>query len=207
MTEEKKEKKLNVLQLTAVSLASVGAMCFGSIFGIRGTYIGTGVGTLISGILAYIFEKMSIKTKDRIRSQNWFFHSEDEDATSMFPAIKVKRSQRPWLLTALAMGMALVSAGIAFGVFGIVKATAGTTLGDYSTPPKRTQTAPAVTVTPTVTSSPEDTFTPSESFSESSSPIVTPTDTITVTATPSASPDSSPSPSPSPSVSTSDSQQ
>ena len=206
MTEEKKEKKLNVLQLTAVSLASVGAMCFGSIFGIKGTYIGTGVGTLISGILAYIFEKMSIKTKDRIRSQNWFFHSEDEDATSMFPAIKVKRSQRPWLLTALAMGMALVSAGIAFGVLGIVKATAGTTLGDYSTP-RRTQTAPAVTVTPTVTSSPEDTFTPSESFSESSSPIVTPTDTITVTATPSVSPDASPSISPSPTASTSDPQQ
>ena len=187
MTGEEKKKKLNLLQLLAVSGASVASMCIGSLLGIRGTYIGTGVGTLISGVLAFIFEKSSLKARDKVRRQTAFLKPDDEDATSMFPAIKVRRSQRPWLLAGAAVLMALVSAGIALGIFGVVKAS-GTTLGNYT--PVAPVSAPAVTVTPTVTSSETDTFTPSASATAPASPTVTPTVTRTITATPS--PDASP---------------
>lgn len=194
LTEEKK-KKLNVLQLIAVSFAAVASMFIGSAFGIKGTYAGAGVGTMLSGVIAFLFEKASVRAHDRIRKQQWFLKPDDEDATSMFPAIKVKRSQRPWLLTALAAGVALLSAGAAFGILGIAKAATGTTLGNYS-PASRT-VSPAVTKT--VTDTPTPSFTESEpafsSAPSSSTPSPSPSKSST---TPSASPSPSPSPDASP---------
>ena len=194
MADDKKteKKKLNFLQLLAVSGASVASMCIGSIFGIRGTYIGTGTGTLISGVLAFFFEKMSLKAKDDLRRKAKFFKPEDEDATSMFPAIKVKRSQRPWMLAGLGAGMAVLSAGIALGIFGVIRGTTGTTLGDYT--PPRPQPVRTVTETPTAIVTTPDAVIPAESFSASPSPSATtpgisstPPATVTLTVSPRAS--------------------
>ena len=190
LTEEKK-KKLNVLQLIAVSFAAVASMFIGSAFGIKGTYAGAGVGTMLSGVIAFLFEKASVRAHDRIRKQQWFLKPDDEDATSMFPAIKVKRSQRPWLLTALAAGMALLSAAASFGILGIAKAATGTTLGNYS--PVRPVVHPAATKT--VTDTPTPSFTESEPVSTTEPPSPTPsvrTTTVTASPSPSASPDASP---------------
>jgi hypothetical protein len=201
------KKKLNVVQLIAVSFASVASMCIGSAFGIRGTYIGTGIGTLISGVIAFVIEKFSLRTHDKIRQQVSHLTASDEDATSMFPAIKVKRSQRPWLLTGIAAGMALISAAIALGIFGIVRGATGTTLGNYT--PERPQVVPTVTETPTDIVTPTFTESPPESFSAPSEAPFTPTPTVTVTATstltPSPTADSTPTAlpsSPSPSTTT-----
>jgi len=192
MAEEK--KKLNVRQVAMVSLASVVSMGVGSLAGIKGTYIGTGVGTAISGVLAFFFEKASLKARDDLRRKAKFFKPDDEDATSMFPAIKVKRSQRPWMLAAIGVGMALISGGITFGIFGLVKGTTGTTLGNYT--PVR-----APRIVRTVTETPVSTFTPESP--ESSPPFSSASYRPTLTPSPSLSPSRSPSPSsaaPSPSA-------
>ena len=180
-------KKLNPFNLIAGVGASILAMFAGSFFGVKGTIIGVALGSLVSGTAVIWIENAALKAHDKIKGT---FAPTELDSTSLIPALKVKRSQRKWLLAVAGLVMFAVSAPGGYGALAVIKGTTGRTIGDYH----RIVQAPVVTETPTVTSSAPESYSPSPSFSESLTPTPTPTVTITATptATPSAQADSSP---------------
>jgi len=194
------KKKLNPFNLIAGAGASILSMLAGSLFGIKGTIIGVGAGSLVSGTSVVLLENAAMKTHDKIKNA----FGPDLDSTSLMPALKVRRKHRPWLLGLAGVVVMLVSAAASFGLLGIIKGATGTTLGNYGP-----VVAPAVTVTPTVTSSAPVTFSAAPSFSASPSPSLSLSESPSPTATPSPSlsPAGSPaapslSPPPSPSLTT-----
>lgn len=183
MAEEKK-KKVSIPGLLAGSGAAIASMLIGSAFGLKGTIYGAAAGSAVYAVSAAFLENHLLKGKDRLKDT---FSPSDEDATSLIPLVKIKRSQRKPVLAVSAVIMFLVSAGAAYGVLGVVKGASGTTLGNYA--PSEPQPAPAETQAPDDTSPAPVFSSHSESFSAPRSH----------TPSPSPSPStSSPSPSPVP---------
>jgi hypothetical protein len=166
------KKKVSPVTLIATAAASVTSMLAGSLFGMAGTWTGVAAGSIVSGSFAIWYENAALKAKDRVRRK---LTPSDEDATSLFPKVKVKRKHRPWLLAATGLGMMLASAAVAVGVFGIARAALGQVAGNYGP-----VIAPTVTVTPPVSS-------PTPAGENPSPSILSPSG---------ASPDPSPDPSP-----------
>jgi hypothetical protein len=197
--ENDEKKKISPLTLIAGAGGSVTSMLAGSAFGIEGTVIGAAAGSVISGVAVILYERAVLRAKDKLRKH---LKPSDEDATSLIPAIRVRRSQRKWLLAAAGALMTVISAAAAFGLLGIVRGASGTTPGN-DTPlitPQRTESRPAVTVTPAVTITPAVVTVPSPSFSEPPRALPSLSPHHTASASPSLSP-SPPSPSPAPSPS------
>lgn len=192
MADSQERKKISPVTLVAGIGASILSAFVGSKFGIRGTYIGTAIGTLVSGTTVVWIENAAMKTNDKIKGA---FSPDELDSTSLIPAVKVRRSQRKWLLAGAGLVMALITAAGTFGVLGIIRGATGKTLGQDS--PARPQPVPVVTQTVLQTIPPSPTFIPSATASQSPTPTSSPSPSLTPSklASRSATPSSSPSPS------------
>lgn len=187
---EPEKKKVNPLGLIATGLASITSMLIGSVIkGFAGALIGTGILSAVSAIAVVLYENAAIRARERLKGRHKR-PGEDEISTRLFPAIKVKKSRRPYLLAVTGLLTAGVAAVAALGVLGLVKGFTGTTLGDYTPAPSPRVTVvittPPATLLPTLTGSPVPLPSPVKTHSPSPSP------SATLSPTPSPSPDGSP---------------
>jgi hypothetical protein len=116
MAEEK--KKINPISLIAGAAASVFSALAGSFFGVKGTIIGIALGSVISGTVIVLIENAALRARDKLRRT---LKPTDMDSTSLLPAFKVRRSQRPWLLAVAGFAAFLMSALLGLGVVAGVK--------------------------------------------------------------------------------------
>ena len=177
------KKKISPVTLVATAGGAVLSLLLRSFLGITGAVIGAAAGAVISGIAVVLIENAALRAQDRVRRT---FTPADEDATSLIPALKVKRKQRPILLAVLGLVVAMFSAAAAFGLIGIAKAAGDndqqhpvTRVTVTVRPPTPAPSISIVTVTPPGTPaadspSPSPSHTPSPSLSPSASPPPSP---------------------------------